>query len=80
MNRPALFESIEMGAIGTEISAWNKVIDAQTIADIAEFVFQRFIRPEQTSAGQRLRNRQAVGVAVAAVADHRGIAAGKEPG
>jgi mono/diheme cytochrome c family protein len=50
MNRPALFESIAMGTNGTEMPAWSKVIDAQIIADIAEFVFQRFIRPDQTSA------------------------------
>jgi mono/diheme cytochrome c family protein len=45
MNRPALFESISMGTRGTEMAAWSKVIDAQTIADVAEYVLQEFIRP-----------------------------------
>jgi len=49
MNRPALFESISMGTRGTEMAAWSKVIDAQTIADVAEFVLQEFIRPGEIS-------------------------------
>lgn len=50
MNRPALFESISMGTRGTEMAAWSKVIDAQTIADVAEFVLQEFIRPGELGA------------------------------
>jgi mono/diheme cytochrome c family protein len=50
MNRPALFESIAMGTRGTEMAAWSKVIDEQTIADVAEFVLQEFIRPGETDA------------------------------
>ncbi len=43
LNRPHLFEAIADGIPRTEMSAWSKVIPAQTIADVAEYVFQAFI-------------------------------------
>jgi mono/diheme cytochrome c family protein len=46
LNRPALFESIAMGTLGTEMPAWSKVLDDQSIADIGEYVYRRFIRGE----------------------------------
>jgi mono/diheme cytochrome c family protein len=45
-NRPALFAGISMGRVGSEMPAWNKVISEQQIADLTEYVFQSFIRPE----------------------------------
>jgi mono/diheme cytochrome c family protein len=42
-NRPHLFQAISRGRVGTEMAAWDTVLDAQSIADIAEYVFQRFI-------------------------------------
>ncbi|VAW74980.1 Cytochrome c oxidase polypeptide II [hydrothermal vent metagenome] len=45
-NRPALFRAIANGKPGTEMPAWEKVLDKQQIADITEFVFINFIRPE----------------------------------
>lgn len=43
LNRPALFEAIAMGTVGTEMPAWSKVLDDQSIADIGEYVYRRFI-------------------------------------
>jgi mono/diheme cytochrome c family protein len=43
-NRPILFAAIYMGRPGTEMPAWSKVISDQEIANVAEYVFQQFIR------------------------------------
>ena len=50
LNRPALFQAIAQGKLGTEMPAWNKVLNEQEIANVAEFVFQRFIRPPKETA------------------------------
>lgn len=42
---PVLTVSIAQGKRGTEMPAWDKVLTAQEIADVAEYVFQRFITP-----------------------------------
>lgn len=47
LNRPVLFNAIALGKPGTEMPAWNKVLSNQEIADVAEFIFQTFIRPEE---------------------------------
>jgi mono/diheme cytochrome c family protein len=44
-NRPALYAAISSGKQGTEMPAWSQVLDPQEIANVAEFVFQRFIAP-----------------------------------
>jgi mono/diheme cytochrome c family protein len=44
LNRPALFRAIARGKQGTVMPAWSTVLDNQQIADVAEFVFQTFIR------------------------------------
>ncbi len=43
-NRPVLFAAVSMGRPGTEMPAWSKVINDQEIANVAEYVFQQFIR------------------------------------
>jgi mono/diheme cytochrome c family protein len=45
LNRPALYAAIYAGKRGTEMPAWRSVIDDQTMADVAEYVFTAFIRP-----------------------------------
>lgn len=52
LNRPALLRAIAVGKAGTVMPAWSKVLSDQEIADVAEFVFQRFVAPEaeQSSA------------------------------
>lgn len=52
-NRPALFAATSVGRQGTEMPAWNKVITPQEIANVAEFVFQRYILPAQKQKSPR---------------------------
>jgi mono/diheme cytochrome c family protein len=49
LNRPALFEAISNGRFGAEMPAWSKVLSEAEIADVAEFVFQEFIRPKKAA-------------------------------
>jgi mono/diheme cytochrome c family protein len=51
-NRIKLFDMISAGEPGTEMPAWSKVLSPQEIADVAEFVFQRFIQPTAGSSKQ----------------------------
>lgn len=44
-NRPAIFSAVADGRRGAEMPAWSKVLTAQQIADVSEFVFVRFVRP-----------------------------------
>lgn len=46
-NRPSIFATTSVGRLGTEMPAWNKVLTDQEIANVSEFVFQRFILPGQ---------------------------------
>jgi mono/diheme cytochrome c family protein len=46
LNRPGLFAGIKDGIRGKEMPAWGKVMSDQQIADVAEFVFEEFIRNE----------------------------------
>ena len=50
LNRVELFEMIAEGRPGTDMPAWNKVLSPQEIANVAEFVFQRFIQPGAVNA------------------------------
>lgn len=52
-NRPVIYTATAMGRLGAEMPAWNKVLTDQEIADVAEFVFQRFIQPGQKSKKAR---------------------------
>lgn len=45
LNRPHLFQAISMGVKRTEMPAWSKVLNAQQIADAAEYVFGAFVNP-----------------------------------
>ena len=45
LNRPTLQRVIGKGKLRTEMPAWEKVFDAQQIADVGEFVFITFIQP-----------------------------------
>ena len=42
-----LYKAIAEGTRGTEMPAWDKVLNPQEIADVAEYVYAAFIRPEQ---------------------------------
>jgi mono/diheme cytochrome c family protein len=43
-NRPLIYEAVAKGRLRTEMPAWDKVFDRQQLADVSEFVFQRFIQ------------------------------------
>ncbi len=45
LNRPALFNAVSKGKLRTEMPAWEKVFDAQQIADVSEYVLRTFINP-----------------------------------
>jgi len=45
LNRPKLFEAISKGRLRSEMSAWEKVLTRQQIADVAEYLFNSFIKP-----------------------------------
>lgn len=50
LNRPAIFKATTDGKLGTEMPAWGKVLSPQEVADVSEFVFQRFINAPANSA------------------------------
>jgi len=47
-SRPILIHAIAQGKRGTEMPSWDKVLTDQEIADVAEFVFQRFVAIDAT--------------------------------
>ncbi len=49
-NRPRLYRAISEGKNGTEMPAWSRVLTAQQIADLSEYVFQAFIQGRETPA------------------------------
>lgn len=49
-NRPAIYAATSQGRLGSEMPAWSKVLSDQEIANVAEFVFQRFVVPRQKLA------------------------------
>jgi mono/diheme cytochrome c family protein len=49
-NRPAVYAAVADGKLGTEMPGWSKVLSAQEIADVSEFVFQRFLQPGKADA------------------------------
>jgi mono/diheme cytochrome c family protein len=49
-NRPAIYAATSMGRQGSEMPAWSKVLNEQEIANVAEFVFQRFVAAGQKTA------------------------------
>ena len=53
LNRPTLFNAIAEGRNGSEMPAWNKVINDQLIADVAEFVFRTFIQSPQGKQAEK---------------------------
>lgn len=42
-NRPLIYDAVAKGRRGSEMPAWDKVLNEQEITDVSEFVFQRFI-------------------------------------
>lgn len=44
LNRPTIFSVITTGKPGTVMPAWGKVLSAQEIANVTEFIFQTFVQ------------------------------------
>ncbi len=47
--RAELFRAIARGKRGTVMPAWDKVLSPQQIADVAEYVYTRFIHPRESA-------------------------------
>ena len=45
-DRARLYQAIARGTRGSDMPAWDTVLTSQEIANLAEYVFQAFIRPE----------------------------------
>jgi mono/diheme cytochrome c family protein len=52
-NRPTIYDAVATGRRGTEMPAWDKVLTKQEIADVSEYVFRAFIRPESNVASKK---------------------------
>jgi mono/diheme cytochrome c family protein len=50
LNRPHLFEAVAKGVRQTEMAAWSKVLSAQQIADVSEYVLSAFISESSGSS------------------------------
>ena len=57
-NRPAIYAATSMGKLGTEMPAWSKVLSDQEVADVSEYVFQKFVMPAHKQQ-QGTANRKA---------------------
>jgi len=60
-NRPRLFEAISQGKVGTVMPAWATVLDSQSIANVAEFVFQVFVLGQSPASGDESKKKLATG-------------------
>lgn len=45
LNRPAVYAAVAAGKRGTEMPAWDKVLEPQQLADVSEYLFAAFIQP-----------------------------------
>lgn len=54
-NRPALYAAVSAGKNGTEMPAWNQVLQPQEMANVAEYVFQTFVQPAAAKVAVRPR-------------------------
>jgi mono/diheme cytochrome c family protein len=43
-NRAVLYGAVSDGRVGTEMPAWRQVLSPQQVADVAEYVYQAFLR------------------------------------
>ena len=52
-NRPVIFAATAAGRRGSEMPAWDKVLNQQEIADVSEYVFRAFIQPEKGNVAKK---------------------------
>jgi len=60
LNRPNLFLAISRGKQGTPMPAWATVLSDQQIADVAEYVFQTFIRGDEAAPDTSAEKKKAL--------------------
>jgi mono/diheme cytochrome c family protein len=53
LSRPVLFAATAEGRRGSEMPAWDKVLNPQEIADVSEYVFRAFIQPEKGNVAKK---------------------------
>jgi mono/diheme cytochrome c family protein len=53
LNRVALYAAVSEGRLASEMPAWKQVATPQQIADVAEYVFQTFIRATPATAAAK---------------------------
>lgn len=42
-SRPRIFTTVALGKLSTQMPAWLKTLPEQDVADVSEYVFQRFV-------------------------------------
>lgn len=42
-DRPRIYTAVALGKFGTEMPAWLKALPEQDVADVSEYLFQRFV-------------------------------------
>jgi len=52
LDRPKLLEHVSKGVVGTTMPAWEKVLTAQEIANVAEYVYRAFLHRDRFAAIQ----------------------------
>ncbi len=57
LNRPTLLKAIYNGKVGTVMPAWGKVLSEQEIANVAEFVFQGFVRGKEMRESGEIKKK-----------------------
>ena len=57
LNRPTLLKAIYNGKVGTVMPAWGKVLSEQEIANVAEFVFQGFVKGKETGENNEAKKK-----------------------
>ena len=52
-NRPVIYDGVSAGRRGSEMPAWDKVLNPQEIADVSEYVYRAFIQPEKGDVAKK---------------------------
>lgn len=43
-DRPRIFNTVALGKLGTQMPAWLKTLPEQDVANVSEYMFQRFVQ------------------------------------
>jgi mono/diheme cytochrome c family protein len=53
LSRAVIYDGVSLGRRGSEMPAWDKVLNQQEIADVSEYVFRAFIQPEKGNVAKK---------------------------